>query len=82
MNSKLALKKLREIIGENKYEEVLEALTGTTVYFPANIEWSDLEERNQRLREDFFSGLYEVSELAVKYNLSVSRVYKIIQSRQ
>lgn len=82
MNSKNALKKLRELLGEEAYEEVLKTLAGVTVYFPANTEWTDLEERNQRLREDFYSGLFEVSELAKKYNLSISRVYKIIQCRQ
>lgn len=82
MNSKDALKKLREIVGENAYEKVLKSLAGATVYFPSNLEWTDLEERNQRLREDFYSGFFEVSELAKKYNLSISRVYKIIQSRQ
>lgn len=35
MNSKEALKKLKAIIGEEVYGQVLEELAGATVYFPA-----------------------------------------------
>ncbi len=81
MNSKTALKMLRELAGETLYEEIINTLAGTTVYFPSKTEFTDLEERNMRLRDDFYSGSYEVSDLARKYNLSISRVYKILQSR-
>lgn len=84
MNSKDALNKLREIIGEEVYHTVIEELAGTTVYFPTittNAEWVDKEMRNQRLKEDFYSGKYEVADLARKYDLSISRIYKIIQNR-
>ncbi len=84
MNSKEALKKLKDIIGEEAYKQVLQEMAGATVYFPsqsANAEWTDKEQRNISLREDFYSGKYEVSDLARKYDLSISRVYKIIQGR-
>lgn len=81
MNSKAALKKLRELLDEYTYSAILSVLAGTTVYFPANTEFTDLEERNLQLRDDFYSGDYEVSDLARKYGLSISRVYKIIQAR-
>lgn len=81
MSSKSALEKLREIVGEEKYHQVLVELSGTTVYFPENHEWTDKESRNMLLKEDFYSGQYEISDLAIKYNLSISRVYKIIQSK-
>lgn len=84
MNSKEALIKLKDIIGEEKYKQVLEQMAGTTVYFPTapvNVEWMDKEQRNLSLREDFYSGKYEVGDLARKYDLSISRVYKIIQGR-
>lgn len=81
MNSKAALKKLRELLDESTYSAILSVLAGTTVYFPANTEFTDLEERNLQLRDDFYSGDYEVSDLARKYGLSISRVYKIIQAR-
>ena len=82
MNSKEALRRLKDIIGEEAYRQVLKEMAGTTVYFPAassGAEWIDKEQRNMRLKEDFYSGKYEVGDLARKYELSISRVYKIIQ---
>lgn len=84
MNSKEALKKLRVIIGEEAYIQVQKQLAGSTVYFPAipaNAKWIDKEQRDLNLRTDFYSGKYEVGDLARKYGLSISRVYKIIQGR-
>lgn len=84
VNSKEALKKLKDIIGEEVYKQVLEQMAGATVYFPAlpsNVEWMDKDQRNVSLKEDFYSGKYEVGDLARKYDLSISRVYKIIQGR-
>lgn len=84
MNSKEALKTLRNIIGDEAYKQVLEQMAGTTVYFPtalSNAGWMDREQRNINLKEDFYSGKYEVGDLARKYDLSISRVYKIIQGK-
>lgn len=82
MDSKTALKKLRELVDEATYTAILSQLAGTTVYFPSNTEFTDLEERNLQIRDDFYSGDYEVLDLARKYHLSVSRIYKIIQARR
>lgn len=82
MDSKTALKKLRELVDEATYTAILSQLAGTTVYFPFNTEFTDLEDRNLQIRDDFYSGNYEVLDLARKYHLSVSRIYKIIQARQ
>ena len=84
MNSKQALKLLKEIIGDAAYKQVLEQMAGATVYFPTgagNAEWLDKKQRNMSLKDDFYSGKYEVRDLARKYELSISRVYKIIQNR-
>lgn len=81
MNSKTALKKLRELVDRETYHAIVTQLAGTTVYFPSNTEFTDLEERNLQIKDDFYSGQYDVADLARKYNLSISRVYKIIQSR-
>ena len=81
MDSKEALKKLRDLLGEDVYRSVLEELAGTTVYFPAYGAAADREERNFQLKDDFYSGRYDVSDLALKYNLSISGVYKILQAR-
>lgn len=81
MTSKDALECLRTIIGEEKYSQVLEQLAGATVYFPENFEWSNKASRNDFIREDFYSGKYEITDLAKKYDLSISTIYKIIQKR-
>lgn len=82
MKSKEALEKLKSIIGDKLYEEVVKELSGMTVYFPSNYEWTDKSSRNDALKEDFYSGEYEIGDLARKYDLSISRVYKIIQHRE
>ncbi len=81
MNSKAALKTLRELVDSATYERITAQLAGTTVYFPSNAEFADREERNLQIRDDFYSGNYEVADLARKYDLSISRIYKIIQSQ-
>jgi Mor family transcriptional regulator len=81
MNSKEALERLRELIGEESYALVLGELAGATVYFPENHAWQDKEARNALLRADFYSGNYEIGDLAKKYDLSISRVYKIVQNK-
>lgn len=83
MTSKEALKTLKEILGNDLYKQVLEQMAGATVYFPtaSNAEWVDKGQRNICLKEDFYSGKYEVSDLAQKYELSISHVYKIIQGK-
>ncbi len=82
MKSKGALEAIKRIIGEDLFKEVLAEIGGQTVYFPTSIEWQDKDARNISLREDFYSGSYEIVDLARKYDLSISRVYKIIQKKE
>ncbi len=82
MKSRDALERLRAIVGDEKYEKVVSEFAGMTIYFPSSYEWQDKTLRNMALKEDFFSGEYEISDLARKYDLSISRVYKIIQHRE
>ncbi len=82
MGSKDSLEQLKCIIGEELFTRVLTELGGETVYFPSKYEWQDKGARNLSLKEDFYSGDYEISDLARKYDLSISRVYKIIQHRE
>lgn len=82
MTSKDALQIIRRIAGEEKFEKIAEELAGMTVYFPENYEWQNKMERNISLREDYYSGTYEIADLALKYGLSISRVYKILQHRE
>ena len=82
MKGKSAIEIIREIVGDDAFVKICSELSGRTVYFPANYEWHDKSERNLRLREDFYNGKYEIADLARKYDLSISRVYKIIQHRE
>lgn len=82
MKSKDALEILKSITGEEIFKKIAIELAGMTVYFPSDFEWKDKASRNVALKEDYFSGEYEISDLARKYNLSISRVYKIIQHRE
>lgn len=68
-------------MGKDKYMQIIQQLGGNTIYFPNDVEWTSKDERNMELRNDFYSGRYEVSEIAMKYGLSVSTVYKIIQRK-
>lgn len=79
MDSKKAMAILRNLVGYELYKEIIRQLGGNTVYFPSDAEWSSKDERNLELRNDYYSGKYEITQLAVKYNLSISTVYKIIQ---
>lgn len=81
MTSKEALECLRNIIGEENYHEVARQLAGATVYFPEDFEWTSKASRNDSIREDFYSGKYEITDLAKKYDLSISTIYKIVQKR-
>lgn len=81
MKSNDALYILKQIVGEKNYKEILKQLSGVTVYFPSEFEFADKSLRNISLREDFYTGNYEVADLAKKYNLSISYVYKILQNR-
>lgn len=82
METKSAIETIREIVDRETFLRLCGELAGKTVYFPSNYEWHDKSERNAMLREDFYNGKYEISDLAAKYDLSISRVYKIIQHRE
>ncbi len=82
MESRSAIDIIRSLVDPETFLKLCGALAGKTVYFPANYEWHDKSERNVMLREDFYNGKYEISDLAKKYDLSISRVYKIIQHRE
>ena len=81
MSSKHALDIIKKYAGDEAFRRISEELKGETVYFPSDYQWGDKAFRNDALREDFFSGEYEISDLALKYKLSISSVYKIVQRR-
>lgn len=71
---------LRNILGEDKFHEVASALAGERITFPRKFQWLDRDERNQAILCDYYSGL-DINELALKYDLSESHIYKIIERR-
>lgn len=71
---------MRNIIGEEKFSEVVSALAGERVTFPRSFQWMDKEERNRAILYDFYAGA-DIAELAKKYDLSESHVYKIVERR-
>ena len=82
MGTKSAIEIIQELVDRETFLCLCRELAGKTVYFPSNYEWHDKSERNALLREDFYNGKYEISDLAEKYDLSISRVYKIIQHKE
>lgn len=71
---------IRNIVGEEKFMEVAAALAGERVSFPKSFQWLDKTERNKAIQSDLYGGA-EIAELARKYDLSESHVYKIVEKR-
>lgn len=71
---------MRNIIGEEKFMEVASALAGERITFPRSYQWLDKDERNRAILCDFYNGT-DIENLAEKYELSESHVYKIVERR-
>ena len=70
--NQIALDVLKKHVGDEMFQELMESLSGATIYFAPN-----MEERNEKIVEDFRKGL-PVSKLMEKYQLSRSRLYDIL----
>lgn len=77
--NEIALNTLKNIIGSSLFSEVCEKMSGCSLYIPSSSR--NKEERNKEIRFDFYSGLNYL-QIAKKYNLSLSQIYKIIESRK
>ena len=71
---------LKNILGEDKFQEVASALAGERITFPRSIQWLDKNKRNKAILYDYYGGA-EINELATKYELSESHIYKIVEKR-
>ena len=73
-DNELKLLDLQKIIGKvcNRYE-------GESIYFPSR-GFPSKAERDTAILHEFYKGV-EIPDLAKKYNLSVSQIYKITQNR-
>ena len=73
--NELNLQQLKNIIGADKYIQVCDNMPGEKIYIPAFLNgFTSIEDRNKAIRNDFDTGKC-ATELAKKYNLSVSQVF-------
>ena len=77
----VALNKLRSIIGDELYKIVCDEMAGLRPYIKPFTLYQSIVERDNTIREEFYSGA-SVEDLAVKNNLSESRIRDIIYSRK
>lgn len=74
-----ALERLKEKVGQDTYNQILEVLGGEVVYFPTGGTKADNEARNSCIRRDYYGGM-NYRELSRKYGLCVSQICKIVCS--
>jgi len=72
------LKTLKNLIGKEDYQSICNVFAGERIIFPKDPEYLDKDDRNQRIRNDYDSGV-SVPDLKEKYDLSVSQIYNIIE---
>ena len=60
---------------EDKFDTIQSILAGNKVYFTNGI-----KERNKKIKEDYWNGMLPL-ELADKYRLSLSRIYRIVEKK-
>lgn len=74
------LKRIRCIAGDAAYTEICREFGGCNVRIPAfRGGFVTVGERNKAIRLDYYSGM-DREELARKYDLELSTIYKIIAS--
>ena len=78
-NNELKLLALQEIIGEDLFNAVCSRYEGESIYFPSR-GFPSKAERDTAIIHEFYEGA-EIPDLARKYKLSASQVYKIVQGR-
>lgn len=77
--NEVALNALKSIVREEMFKVICDNMAGARLYIKPYTLYQSMVERNNHIKEDFLSGL-NLDELAVKYNLSQSRIQDIIYS--
>lgn len=72
---------LKDIVGGDQFNVILERLTGEHIYFNKRVVSPSKAERDAAIKDDFFGGL-SITELADKYNLTIESIYKIVENKQ
>lgn len=80
MSNVVSVEKLKKVVGEAAFQELVNRLPGKNIYIPKNFneKYHDRKKRNKLIRKDYAAGM-EVSDLAAKYGLSRGTIYKIIE---
>ena len=72
------LEYLKSIVGDYNFDMICIAMSGQRVTFPQRQDHINIEQRNRKIRLDYWSGLTP-AEIGKRYELSVSQIYKIIE---
>ncbi len=75
------LQTLRDIVGSDQFNVILERLTGEHIYFNKRVVSPSKDERDAAIKKDYYHGI-DMPELVDKYGLKLSSIYKIVESRQ
>lgn len=75
------LRKLKDLIGGERFREVMKGLQGERVYFSGYSGFITKDERDAAIKRDYFILDSDIPELAHKYDLTQSSIYKIIRKR-
>lgn len=75
------LKVLKDIVGNELFKVITEQLNGENIYFSNYGAYHSKRERDEAIKADFFGGMSQ-QELADKYDLTITSIYKIVENRQ
>ena len=68
---------LREIVGADLYQAVIDVLAGTKIYFPNDTMHPDKVARDQAIKRDFANG-FTYDQLAERYAVARSTVHRVL----
>lgn len=74
------LHELKQLIGCRQFHKIVTNMPGAAIRIPSDPEYFDKEDRNERIRKDFYSGM-DIQDLATKYRLSESHIRKITEGK-
>lgn len=78
--NELALNALKKIVGDELFKAICNKMAGARIYIKPYTPFQSIVERNNNIKIDFLSGV-DVPVLALKYDLSESRIQDIIYDR-
>ena len=77
-NNQLHLEILKDITGDEIFNKIVNVLGGSRINIPKCIYSVDKDKRNKSIVKEYERGI-SVIDLAVKYDLHPSQIYKIIE---